>query len=180
MWIHGPAPLGGARGVISLKTNSRAAMNPLQSVSDEPPLVLARSVASRQIIVAVDESARARGIRPGMTLSEARAICATVVHAEHDPHHDAVALEALGRWMMKFSPIVAPSNCHVAATPASQLQKLPAGYGLFLDVTGCHRVFHGLENLLRLVDEALKKLRITARLAVATTPGAAWALASFG
>src|SRR5439155_10545382 len=104
---------------------------------------------------------------------------ATVVHGEHDPHHDAVALEALGRWMMKFSSIVAPSNCHVAATPASQLQKLPAGYGLFLDVTGCHRVFHGLENLLRLVDEALKKLRITARLAVAPTPGAAWALASF-
>jgi protein ImuB len=204
MWIHGPAPLGGARGAVSLKTNSRAATNPPQSFSDEPPLVLVRSVASRQIIVAVDESARARGIRPGMTLSEARAIYASIVHAEHDPHRDAIALEALGRWMMKFSPVVSPSplagegrgegrsaashnqrgsrsgNFTPHPNPLPQGERGPEMHGLFLDVTGCQRVFRGLENLMHLVDEALKKLRITARLAIAPTPGAAWALALFG
>ncbi|MGH7180061.1 MAG: hypothetical protein ACREJC_21970, partial [Tepidisphaeraceae bacterium] len=70
-------------------------------------LVLIRTIAHREIIVAADESARSQGIRPGMTLGEARALCAHVSHASHDPIRDQKSLEALGRWMMRFSPVVA-------------------------------------------------------------------------
>jgi protein ImuB len=123
-----------------------------------------RAVAQRETVVAVDEVARSVGIRPGMTLSEARALEATVRHARHEPDRDAVALEALARWMMRFSPVVAP-------LPTSDQR-----HGLFLDLTGCDRVFHGIDNLIRLVREALTKLHITVHLAVAPNPGAAWAL----
>jgi protein ImuB len=70
------------------------------------PLVVVRPVADRQVIVAVSKSAHALGIRRDMTLTQARALCATVLHAEHDPRRDARALEALGRWLTRFTPIV--------------------------------------------------------------------------
>jgi protein ImuB len=125
------------------------------------PLVLIRTAANRQEIVAVSREAYETGIRAGMTLAEARAICSHVVHLEHEPHKDAVALEALARWMMRFSPVVA------VATNGS----------IFLDLTGCERVFKGLSNLFNQVAAAMKRFRVSARLAVAPTPGAAWAIA---
>jgi protein ImuB len=54
------------------------------------------------------------------------------------------------------------------------------GNSLFLDLTGCQRVFHGIQNLLRQIKSSLLRLKITNRLAVAPTPGAAWALAYAG
>ena len=125
------------------------------------PFVLVRTVATRQLIVATNKPAHALGIRPTMTLGEARACCATVAYEEHDPSRDAKSLEALARWMMRFSPVVAlPEDDH----------------GVFLDLTGCARAFHGLENITRRIGIALSKMHVSARLAIAPTPGAAWAL----
>jgi protein ImuB len=132
-----------------------------------------RTVATRQLVVATNESAHAFGVRLTMTLGEARALCSTVAFEEHDPSRDRASLEALARWMMRFSPVVA-------------LPPLPPGkgwgeggsddHGIFLDLTGCERAFHGLENVTCRIGHALSKMRITARLARAPTPGAAWAL----
>src|SRR5258706_10834357 len=46
------------------------------------PLVLVRTVASRQVVVAACEIAQSRGITLGMTLAEARALCARLIHAD--------------------------------------------------------------------------------------------------
>ena len=137
------------------------------------PLVLVRTVATRQIIVATNEAAHALGIRPTMTLGEARALCATVAFEEHDPSRDRGSLEALARWMMRFSPIVA------LPPPPPGEGRGEGGFdehGVFLDLTGCERTFRGLSNVTRRIERALSKMRITVRLAIAPTPGAAWAL----
>src|SRR5204863_6523202 len=118
-------------------------------------LVLVRTIASREIIIAASDAARAKSIRPGMTLGEAKALYADVLHAEHDAYRDAVALEALARWMMRFSPVVAVVNRDVEGEASSAERK----DGLFLDVTGCERVFGGLDELLRQVREALRGIR---------------------
>lgn len=135
-----------------------------EASGESPPLVLVRTVASRQIVMAVSTEARHSGMRPGMTLAQARALDARVQHAPYEPHRDAAALEALGRWMMRFSPVV-------SIVPAEETD--PA---VFLDVTGCERLFDGLENLVHLVADALRRLGISARVALADTPGAAWGL----
>ncbi len=137
------------------------------------PLVLVRTVATRQLVVATNETAHAQGIRPTMTLGEARALCSTVAFEEHDPSRDAKALEALARWMIRFSPVVA-------------LPPLPPGegrgeggfedHGIFLDLTGCERAFRGLDNVVGRIGRALSAMRINAKLALAPTPGAAWAM----
>jgi len=73
---------------------------------EEPPLVIVRTVANRQEIVACSDAAMTFGIRAGLTLTEARALCAKVVAFVHDPVRDARALEGLGRWMTRFTPFV--------------------------------------------------------------------------
>jgi protein ImuB len=144
--------------------------------------------------MAASDAATAAGIRRGMTLTQARALCAEVAHADYQPDRDRQALEALGRWMMRFSPVVAlglaaedEDLLPVARTSRSCKSLGPGGTpvpqrtdALFLDVTGCDRVFGGFDHLVRQVSESLARLGLRARVAAAPTPGAAWALALNG
>lgn len=140
----------------------RFAIRDLQFDPIANPLVLTHTAATRQLIIAANESARAFSIRPGMTLGEARALCATVEYEEHDPTRDAESLEALAKWMMRFSPIVALSG--------------PETHGLFLDLTGCDRFFGSNKSIVDRIRMSLAKMRIAASVAIGSTPGMAWAL----
>jgi protein ImuB len=131
----------------------------------EGPWAIVATAANQRPIVAANVAAAARGVVRGMTLTQAQAICSTLAHREHDPVRDAKALTALARWMMRFSPLVCPTF---------------EDHSIFLDVTGCGRVFGGLDKILREVSETMRRWRLTARSAIAPNPGAAWALAQFG
>ena len=145
---------------------------------DEPPLVIVRTVASRQEIVACSEAAARFGIRAGLTLTEARALCARVVAFDHDPLRDARALEALARWMTRFTPFVSLPLLPPLSDASGEGG--PDECCIYLDLTGCERVFGGLANIVRAVVAALGRMRVDAGVGVAPTPGAAWAVASFG
>jgi protein ImuB len=151
------------------------------------PLVLIRTVANRQLVVAASEETAAFGIHVGMTLTEAKALCPTLTHEDHDPAREAKSLEALARWMMRFTPVVALPVGARLVSPSSRSDEgdtsvVPTeeGDALYLDLTGCERVFGGLHNIVRQVTDALSRMRLSAGVAVAPTPGAAWAIASFG
>jgi protein ImuB len=105
-----------------------------------------------------------------MSLADAKALCGVLVCIEHDPAGDQRALEALGRWLIRFTPIVARAT-------EDEESSLP---GLFLDLTGCELLFRGIPRLVGLIRQSLERFTIPAQLAVATTPGAAWALAITG
>jgi protein ImuB len=133
--------------------------------------VLIHTSGNRQHVIAASVSARGCGIRPGLTLAQARALCANVVAREHDPLRDARALEALGRWMMRFTPTV--------CLPRPDGEDDHQEHGLLLDITGCERVFGDFGRIAQQVAQALAGFGIAARLAIAPTFGAAWAL-TFG
>ena len=118
----------------------------------------------RLVIAAVNPRAARAGLHTGMSLADGRAIVPGVAVQPADPDGDACALERLARWAMRFTPRVAPVG------PAA----------LFLDVTGCERLFGGEEALADLLREGLENFGLTARLALAGTLGAAWALAHHG
>lgn len=120
-------------------------------------------MASRQLVTTACEQSRAAGVQAGMSLAEARALCPGLTHLPADPDLDRRALEALGRWLTRFSPVVAVDSPDC----------------LLIDLTGCERLFGGIEAVASRVTMALDRLRITARVAVAPTVGAAWAL-TFG
>jgi len=113
------------------------------------PLVLVKNIATRQVVMAASPEAQARGICQDMTLAHAHAICPNLIHGEYQPHEDRKGLIRLARWMMRFTPIVALDPSH---NPENE-QTLPA---LFLDVTGCEKLYGGLDSLMKKIHQALK------------------------
>lgn len=130
------------------------------------PVAIVGSTGQRRHIVEGSEAAHAQGVRPGMTLAEARALCPSLACLEHDHAGDRRGLEALGRWMTCFTPVVAVGWSDEPV--------------LFLDLTGSEWCFGNIVQLTERVTRAIRRFDIPARIAVAPTAGAAWALASAG
>jgi len=81
-----------------------------------------------------------------------------------EPEADVLALIELSDWCVRFSPAVAPA----------------APDGLYLDITGVAHLWGGEGALVADLRARLAGNGLNVRLAVADTPGAAWALAHFG
>lgn len=130
-------------------------------------MILAWAVGGRRVVAACDEAAERAGVRVGLSVGEACALAGggrgfRVEEAE--PARDAAALAALAVWAQRFAPLVS----------------VDAPDGLRLDVGGCGPVFGGEERLARAVWAALRRRGVRARVAVAPSYGAAWALARYG
>jgi len=134
----------------------------LRSGEELAPLITSIREANRNVIGAACPRAQALALRAGMPLTQARAQVRGLDIRPADPEGDRAALERLAilaarRW----SPIVALTGVD----------------GLFLDLTGTAHLFGGEEAMARRIVRLLGRLGYTARIAVADTAGAAWALA---
>ena len=128
------------------------------------PFVTAGESRNRPVITAANPRAIRAGLTPGMPLADGRAIVPGVVVRSADPAADALALERLARWADRFTPRVMPDGVDT----------------IYLDIAGCARLFAGEEALMASLRTALEDFGLTVRLALADTPGAAWALAHYG
>jgi protein ImuB len=128
--------------------------------------VLFEVSANRQLVVRGCERAEKAGVRPGMTVAQARALIGDgeLCVEPYDPVREMAALNALAVWAQRFSPLVAVDRPD----------------GLLLDITGCERLFGGEAALRRQVVESISRLGIEVRVGVASTFGCAWAVARFG
>lgn len=120
-------------------------------------------------ITAVDAGAWALGLRPGEPLARARARIGQdlAVHPA-DPEADAASLARLCLWARRYTPVVAPFG------PAEGED------GFFLDVDGASHLLGGEEALMADLAARLAANGIPARMALADTPGGAYALARHG
>lgn len=118
-------------------------------------------------------------IPEGTSLAEAMAMlslahgsraCHAAIVEHDDPSADRLALEKLARWCRRFAPIVALEN---PSRPGGQPECL------MVDVTNTADFFGGEESLARTAAWTLAARGIHARVAIADTPGAAWAAAHF-
>jgi len=128
------------------------------------PLALASEAAHGTIIDAINEAAGQSGIRPGQKLTDARAICPGLQIEASDPGGDARWLAQLAIWARRWSPWTAADGED----------------GLLFDTTGSGHLFGGEAALVRDMHRRFTAIGLAARIAVAPTPGAAWALAHFG
>ena len=128
------------------------------------PFVTVGDHRGRLVIEAANPRATRSGLTPGMALADGRAIVPGVVVRPSDPAADILALERLARWADRFTPRVMPDRADT----------------LYLDIAGCDRLFGGEEALMASLRTALEDFGLTVRLALADTPGAAWALAHYG
>lgn len=117
---------------------------------------------------ALNPAARAAGLRREQGQADALAMIPYLLRQPADPAADERALKALAHWAERWSP-------SVSVDPSGDGLE-----GLFLDVTGAAHLFGGEAALLRQIRDRLAEAGIPARVAMAPTPGAAWALARWG
>ncbi len=120
-------------------------------------------------LLALDPAAQALGLRPGEPLGRVRARIGVPLQVyPADPAADRDALLRLCRWACRYAPVVAPFG------PAE------ASEGLYIDVAGASHLCGGEAHLLDDLAGRLARADIPARIALADTPGGAFALARHG
>src|SRR3954469_12488337 len=134
--------------------------------SSEPvkTFVVVASIQGAQRITALTDGVARLGLKVGMGLADARAMYPSLPVFEADFEADRRLLEAIADWCDRYTPLVG----------------LDAPDGLFLDITGCAHLFNGEAALARDLLTRLRRQGFAARVAVADTPGAAWAVARYG
>jgi protein ImuB len=116
------------------------------------------------VIHAANLAAEEAGVTRGARAVDARALCPSLRVEDADLPGDEVALLDLALWCRRWCPWTAPDGPD----------------GLMMDVTGSAHLRGGEGPLLEEIAPRLHQLGLTARLAIAPTRGAAWALARFG
>jgi protein ImuB len=119
-------------------------------------------------LVALNQVARRSGLIAGDLLSNARSKVLDLQVRQADPAADAAALKRLALWAMRYAPLAAPWD------------EASGADGLFIDIAGAAHLYGGERCLLVDLDRRLRAFGLAPRLAIAGTPGAAWALARFG
>lgn len=128
------------------------------------PFVVVDAVGNRPSVHARNRAAARAGIRRGLPLSAARALCADLVSQPREPAAEQAALEGLAAWAGRYT---------------SQVSLQPPT-GLLLEIGGSLTLFGGLAALQRNIGRGLEELGYHPRLGIAPTPLGAWLLARAG
>lgn len=132
--------------------------------SEAAPLVVVHKVKGALRIAALNDPAARLGLTVGLALADACARHPGLAIAQADPAADQRLLVAIADWCDRYTPLVA----------------LDAPAGLMLDISGCAHLFGGETALARDIVTRLAAQGLQARVAVAATPGCAWAVARYG
>jgi protein ImuB len=130
---------------------------------DDLPQVLAIDGPHGPVVHAANRAAHLAGMTTGARVVDMRALSPGLRVEYADPEGDRMALERLALWARRWCPWSAAD-----------------GQGLILDTTGADHLWGGEAAMLAGMEGALSLLGLSARLALAPTWGAAWALARFG
>ena len=135
-----------------------------EGLNDAQRLVLVQRSGNRQLIAAACPRARALGLAAGMPVAQARALVPGLEIRDSEPERDSALLEALALFAARrWTP-------RAAVSPPD---------GLFLDLSGVAHLFGGEAQACVKIVNFMARLGFTARIAVAGTYGAAYALARF-
>lgn len=167
-----PAPVAFREGAAAKQREgeglSRLATKPTSphpAHAGEGAIVTTHRSGQRIVIAAACPRAAALGLAPGMPLTQARVLVPGLEVREAEPERDAALLERLALLAARrWTPRAAVSGPD----------------GLWLDLGGVAHLFGGEEPMCAMILRICARAGLTARIAVAGTPGAAHALARFG
>ncbi len=131
---------------------------------DDVAVVLAVEGQHGPVIHATNRAARLGGVSAGARVVDIKAICPDLRVEYADIAGDRLALERLMLWARRWCPWTVPDGAD----------------GLILDTTGSDHLLGGEAAMLIDMEARLSLLGLSARVAVAPTWGAAWALARYG
>jgi len=121
------------------------------------PVAIVHREGSRRLLTACNSAARTAGLKAGLTLNAAYAICPSLDINEYDEATQQQHIDALCLWATRYSSWVVP------VMPDTVMLEIGASLSLF----------GGLDNLTRLLLDDLNNQAITAAIGVGATPEAA-------
>ena len=133
-------------------------------VNSEAPVVLARNGPHGPVVHDVNRVAQSLGISPGARVTDMRALAPGLRVADADLDADAADLARLAEWSRRWCPWT----------------RVEGDSALLLDTTGANHLFGGEAAMIADMVRAFAAAGLTARVAIAPTIGAAWALAHHG
>lgn len=150
--------------VVSLWFERLPSERVLRARPVDAPFVLTYHQQNTDRIYCLNDEAEKAGLHRGMGFSDARAFCRDLQSRPADPHADARFLHALARWSKRYCPWVG----------------LEGRDGLAMNIAGSAHLFGGEDAMLEDMRLRLARSGIGARIGLADTRGAAWAMAHFG
>jgi protein ImuB len=139
-----------------------------RSVAPDEPFVLIVAASGGPRISALNEAAEGLGLTIGEPLADARAKAGFLQVRAAEPTADDLALQKLALWATRYTPTASPWGEDNGAD------------GFFLDIEGSAHLFGGEDKLITDLGARLEKnFGLPARIAVADTPGTAWALSHY-
>lgn len=130
----------------------------------DAPFALTHHQKNADRIYCLNPEAEKAGLHRGMGFSDARAFCRELQSRPADIKADQQFLHMLARWSKRYCPWVG----------------LEGRDGLALNIAGSAHLFGGESAMLEDMRLRLARSGIGARIGVAETRGAAWAMAHFG
>lgn len=127
------------------------------------PFAITRDIKNAMRLTHMNNLAIQAGLVSGVSLADAMTICPGLLSEKYDADRSSLLHRALWRWADRFSPWIA----------------LDGEDGLFLNITGCAHLFGGEASMAEQALIELGDLNVTARIGMADTKQAAWALARF-
>jgi len=127
----------------------------------ETQLAFTQPDHGRMLICAQNSHAEKCGVRPGMTVADAKIVAPGLLLFEDKPGHNLRLLKNLAEWFLRYTPSV----------------MIDPPDGLLLNVTGCTHLKGGEAEYLNDIVSRLKSLGYTVRPGIADTIGCAWAVA---
>ncbi len=120
----------------------------------------------------MNAAAEDKGLVIGEPLADARAKAGGLQVCPLEAAADDAALRRVALWATRYTPTASPW-CR------DMWDEENGADGFFLDIEGAAHLFGGEDKLIADLAARLKDFGLPARLAVAATPGAAWALSHF-
>jgi protein ImuB len=141
-------------------------------VDPDRPFVLVVAASGGLHIAALNAAAEDQGLTVGEPLADARAKAEGLQVRPLDATADDAALRRVALWATRYTPTASPWSRDL-------WDDENGADGFFLDIEGAAHLFGGEDRLISDLAARLKDFGLPARLAVAATPGAAWALSHF-
>jgi protein ImuB len=152
------------RRIVSMWFPRLASDRVLRGHPVDGPVALTLHQANANRLYCLNRGAEQAGLQRGMTLADARAFCPGLQVRPADPAADSRFLQVLRRWATRYCPWVGHEGDD----------------GLVLDITGSAHLMGGEAMMLVHMRQRLMRAGVTARIGLADTRGAAWALARHG
>lgn len=160
-------------------------------------VLLVRTVRGQRVVVDACPEAWRAGVRPGLSLAQARAMMGStsekaqkarsVQNAGANKAHGASERGVSGSHALHVEDEDASRDQAALLAMARWIQKrwsprveVDGADGLLLDITGCAHLFGGERELVRSLAKRLFDVGLTSRGAIASTRGTAWGVSRYG